>query len=366
MGYFALTYIAFYIIVLIVLSLNKLEIINNKSLKVSLFLFAVMLGCVTFYFKPFNVSDLYRQYERIEKLQGTSFSVFSQTMFNDSMWGESLIYWIFSHFKSVEYYPFFFTIMTVGIALLLIIKPYYEKVPARILIVAIMIFFAGNNFSSIFGGVRNCFVNGIIVLCLYEMIVEHKKKIPRLIIIFFSCVIHISGIVTLLFAWMTLILKEKKKIIFLILPLFYSTVLKIISEIPNGNVQFLASKMKFYFEDAYALSPRIITAYFLMLLFILLSLKSIPDNLLTYHEIKYKNIVEVFTLFGCGSIFAQHIMVRQAGLCCCAVLPLVGKIQLDKKKIITYILLISGMMGIVMCFCYGFLVLPEAYRFILF
>lgn len=298
MGYIALAYIIFFILVFGIFYLKKLVVVNNGMFKTSLFLFAIMLGIVTIYFEPLKMADLFRQFVRIEKLQGTSFSTFSQTMFDDTMWGENLIYWIFSRFKKVEWYPLFFTTLIVGSAMFMIIKPYDEEVPTGVLLISIIVFFAGNNLSSIFGGVRNRFVNGIIIFCLYEMIVENKRKLLRLFIMFFCCVVHVSGIATLLFSGLAFILKGRKKISFVFIPLFYSAAMQIMSGIENRNVQFMVLKMKYYFEESYALSPHILMGYFLMLLFVLLSIWSIPNNSLTCQEQKYANVVECFTLFG--------------------------------------------------------------------
>lgn len=364
-GHLALAYVTVFVVGSVLLSFTSKSVKKNSTSIVCVTLFLVALGLITTYFEPFSRSDLYRQYARIINFQGVHFSEFSKVLFKDIMWGETLIYWVFSHFESVKWYPFVFTVLIVGIAVWMTGKPYHEVIPVELFTIAMMVFFAGNSLSSIFGGVRNCFVNGVLVLCLYKVIVEHKRKIPYLLIMLFACFIHVSGIATLLFVALALVLRGRKKATFILLPIFYSSAIQIMNGIGNSMVQYFALKMKYYFEDSYTISSKILLGYFLMLIFVLMALWAIPKTELSDSENKYYNIVECLSLFGVGCIFAPHIMIRQTGLCCCAILPLLGKVRLDKRKIITYILPFSGIIGIVICYIYGVLALPESYVFTL-
>ena len=364
-GYLALAYVVVFVAGSVLLSFSRKAVKKNSAAAICVTLFLIALGFITTYFEPFRRADLYRQYARIINFQGVHFSEFLKVLFKDAMWGETLIYWLFSHFESVKWYPFVFTVLVVGIAVWLTEKPYHEVIPVELFTIAMMVFFAGNSLTSIFGGVRNRFVNGVIVLCLYKVTEEHKRKIPYLLIMLFACFIHVSGIATLLFSALALVLRGRKKAAFILLPVFYSTAMQIMSGIGNSTVQYFVLKMKYYFEDSYTISPKILLGYFLMLIFVLMVLWAIPKTELSDSEYKYYNIVECLALFGGGCIFAPHIMLRQTGLCCCAILPLLGRVRLDKRKTITYVLLVSGIIGIGICYIYGVLALPESYVFTL-
>ena len=123
-GYLALTYVLIFLVVFCALSLRKKTLVNNVGLKGCICLFPLVLGIVTAFFVPFRNTDLYYQFQQIEKLSGTAFSAFSKKIFENSMWGEDLIFWVFSRFGYVELYPLFFTTIIVGIALILGTKNY--------------------------------------------------------------------------------------------------------------------------------------------------------------------------------------------------------------------------------------------------
>lgn len=362
-GYLALTYVLVFLISFLELSFKKKSLINNNSLKICIGLFPVALGIITTYFEPHSNADLYYQFYRIKLLKDVPFFSFLKSMFGDAMWGENLIFWAFSRFDNVEFYPFFFTTLVIGITLALGLKNCGNYIPARIVVISLLIYFAGNDLSSVFGGVRNKFVNGVIVWCLYKIIVEKRKKIPYFAAITFCCFVHVSVIMTLMIACLAVVLKGKKKVAFIFIPLLYSVVLNAIEKIGNSTVQFFAIKIKFYFEDYYKLSFKMLLGSGVLLVMILIALSLINKETLTDGELKYLGVVEGFALFGIGCLNAPHIMTRQIGLCCCAMLPLLGKIVIDKRRIKSYILLCSGIVAIIINYIYGFLTLTEAYMF---
>lgn len=362
-GYLALTYVLLFLIIFCGLTLYKKNLKNNIGYKICVGLFPLMLAIVTTFFVPLSDTDLRYQFQQIEQLREVEFSTFFKDMFDNAMWGEYLIFWIFSRFKRVELYPFFFTTVIVGMVLILGAKNNKKYISAQTIIVSLLIYFAGNDLSSVFGGGRNRFVNGLIVLCIYEIIVEKKKALPRLIIATISCFVHGSGVMILIFAGLTFLLKGMKKVLFVFIPLLYPAILNVMEKTNNSIVQYFTGKIKYYFEDSYELSFKMRLGGFLLLIFILMAMRLINQKCLTIQEKEYSNIVECYALFGIGCVFAPHIMLRQAGLCCCAILPLLSKITLDKKRLTSCVFV--GTIAILINYTYGFLTLIEAYNFLL-
>lgn len=160
-GYLALTYVLLFLIIFCGLTLYKKNLKNNIGYKICVGLFPLMLAIVTTFFVPLGDTDLRYQFQQIEQLREVEFSTFFKDMFDNAMWGEYLIFWIFSRFKRVELYPFFFTTVIVGMVLILGAKNNKKYISAQTIIVSLLIYFAGNDLSSVFGGGSKSFCKWI-------------------------------------------------------------------------------------------------------------------------------------------------------------------------------------------------------------